>query len=421
MNGKYYYMDHAATEPLCEEALEAMIPYLKDSFGNASAVYALGLTARKAVEDSRKKTARLIGAETSELYFTSGGSESNNWALLKGAEAGWIRLAESNRHAGSDSEETRKIRGHIITDAIEHQTVLRTCAFLEKEGYDITYIKPNAEGRIAPEEIMRAVRPDTVLVSVMTANNEIGTVEPVQEIGMRLKEYEHSGGQKILFHTDAVQAVGHIPIDVSRLGVDLLSASAHKFSGPKGVGFLYMKKGTKLPSLIHGGEQEEGKRAGTENVAGIVGCARAAEISCEQMESWAAAETKVRDHLIRRLISEIPYTTLNGDRKNRLPNNVNICFRFVEGEPLLLLLGQKLIYASSGSACMSGSLAPSHVLLAIGVSHEDAYGSLRLTIGPETTIEDADYAVNEIKTAVAHLRERSPLYRQVCKKSGGQL
>lgn len=420
---KDYYMDHAATTPLSKEALEAMMPYLTDDYGNASTVYTYGQRAKAAVERSRRTIAATIGAKPSEIYFTSGGTESDNWALIGAAETGK--------------------RGHIITDMIEHHAILHTCAYLEKRGFDVTYLPVDHEGHVDPDAVMAAIRPDTLLVSIMVANNEIGTIEPIAEIGARLQKHAEETGQRILFHTDAVQAYAHIPLDVDELKVDLMSASSHKLSGPKGVGFLYLRRGVKLPSFLHGGEQERGRRAGTENVAGIVGFARAAELACgakpqpmssssstdtaatstagthaaesslAPMAQRIAQESVVRDHLIRRLLDEIPYTSLNGDPTHRLPNNVNVCFKYIEGETLLLLLNEKHIYASAGSACASGSLEPSHVLRAIGIAHEDAYGSLRLTIGPETTIADVDEVVDLMKPIIAQLREQSPLYQAI--------
>lgn len=417
---KDYYMDHAATTPLSKDALEAMMPYLTTDYGNASTVYSYGQRAKAAVERSRRTIAATIGAKPSEIYFTSGGTESDNWALIGAAEAG--------KH------------GHIITDTIEHHAILNTCAYLEKRGFDVTYLPVDHEGHVNPDAVMAAIRPDTLLVSIMVANNEIGTIEPIAEIGARLQKNAEETSQRILFHTDAVQAYAHIPLDVDELKVDLMSASSHKLNGPKGVGFLYVRRGVKLPSFLHGGEQERGRRAGTENVAGIVGFARAAELACGanpqpmspssgtdtaatstaaaqaaesplgRMAQRIAQETTVRDHLIQRLLGEIPYTSLNGDPTHRLPNNVNVCFKYIEGETLLLLLNEKHIYASAGSACASGSLEPSHVLRAIGVAHEDAYGSLRLTIGPETTIADVDEVVDLMKPIIAQLREQSPLY-----------
>lgn len=420
---KDYYMDHAATTPLSKEALEAMMPYLTDDYGNASTVYTYGQRAKAAIERSRRTIAATIGAKPSEIYFTSGGTESDNWALIGAAETGK--------------------RGHIITDMIEHHAILHTCAYLEKRGFDVTYLPVDHEGHVDPDAVMAAIRPDTLLVSIMVANNEIGTIEPIAEIGARLQKHAEETGQRILFHADAVQAYAHIPLDVDELKVDLMSASSHKLSGPKGVGFLYLRRGVKLPSFLHGGEQERGRRAGTENVAGIVGFARAAELACgvnpqpmssnsstdtaatstagahaaesslAPMAQRIAQESVVRDHLIQRLLDEIPYTSLNGDPTHRLPNNVNVCFKYIEGETLLLLLNEKHIYASAGSACASGSLEPSHVLRAIGIAHEDAYGSLRLTIGPKTTIADVDEVVDLMKPIIAQLREQSPLYQAI--------
>lgn len=420
---KDYYMDHAATTPLSKDALEAMMPYLTTDYGNASTVYTYGQRAKAAVERSRRTIAATIGAKPSEIYFTSGGTESDNWALIGAAEAG--------------------LHGHIITDQIEHHAILNTCAYLEKRGFDVTYLPVDREGHVDPDAVMAAIRPDTMLVSIMVANNEIGTIEPIAEIGARLQKHAKETGQRILFHTDAVQAYAHIPLDVDELKVDLMSASSHKLNGPKGVGFLYLRRGVKLPSFLHGGEQERGRRAGTENVAGIVGFARAAELACstnpqpktstsgtdtaatstanahapessiDRMAQRIAQESAIRDHLIQRLLDEIPYTSLNGDPTHRLPNNVNVCFKYIEGETLLLLLNEKHIYASAGSACASGSLEPSHVLRAIGVAHEDAYGSLRLTIGPETTIADVDEVVDLMKPIIAKLREQSPLYQAI--------
>ena len=420
---KDYYMDHAATTPLSKDALEAMMPYLTTDYGNASTVYTYGQRAKAAVERGRRTIAATIGAKPSEIYFTSGGTESDNWALIGAAEAGK--------------------RGHIITDSIEHHAILNTCAYLEKRDFDVTYLPVDREGHVDPDAVMAAIRPDTMLVSIMVANNEIGTIEPIAEIGARLQKHAEETGQRILFHTDAVQAYAHIPLDVDELKVDLMSASSHKLNGPKGVGFLYLRRGVKLPSFLHGGEQERGRRAGTENVAGIVGFARAAELACstnpqpktstsgtdtaatstanahapessiDRMAQRIAQESAIRDHLIQRLLDEIPYTSLNGDPTHRLPNNVNVCFKYIEGETLLLLLNEKHIYASAGSACASGSLEPSHVLRAIGVAHEDAYGSLRLTIGPETTIADVNEVVDLMKPIIAQLREQSPLYQAI--------
>ena len=447
---KDYYMDHAATTPLSKEALEAMMPYLTTEYGNASTVYTYGQRAKAAIERSRRAIAATIGAKPSEIYFTSGGTESDNWALISTCEAGREQLSKTLQPQDTAAAVDQEYRcsskasmkcGHIITDQIEHHAILNTCAYLEKRGFDVTYLPVDHEGHVDPDAVMAAIRPDTLLVSIMVANNEIGTLEPVAEIGARLQKHAEETGQRILFHTDAVQAYAHIPLNVDELKVDLMSASSHKLSGPKGVGFLYVRRGVKLPSFLHGGEQERGRRAGTENVAGIVGFARAAELafganpqpmtstsdtdtdststasahaaesSLARMAQRIAQESVVRDHLIQRLLDEIPYTSLNGDPTHRLPNNVNVCFKYVEGETLLLLLNEKHIYASAGSACASGSLEPSHVLTAIGIPHEDAYGSLRLTIGPETTLEDVDEVVDLMKPIIAHLRETSPQYR----------
>ena len=469
---KDYYMDHAATTPLSKDALEAMMPYLTTEYGNASTVYTYGQRTKAAVERSRRTIAATIGAKPSEIYFTSGGTESDNWALIGAAEAGREQLSKTlsshsqtkilqpqdsaaavDQNYRCSSKASMRV-GHIITDTIEHHAILHTCAYLEKRGFDVTYLPVDHEGHVDPDAVMAAIRPDTLLVSIMVANNEIGTIEPIAEIGARLQKHAAETGQRILFHTDAVQAYAHIPLDVDELKVDLMSASSHKLSGPKGVGFLYLRRGVKLPSFLHGGEQERGRRAGTENVAGIVGFARAAELACgvntqvpaltcgvkpqpmtstsdtdtdttsttsahaaassiDRMAQRIAQESAVRDHLIKRLLDEIPYTSLNGDPTHRLPNNVNVCFKYIEGETLLLLLNEKHIYASAGSACASGSLEPSHVLTAIGIAHEDAYGSLRLTIGPETTLEDVDEVVDLMKPIIACLREQSPLYQAI--------
>lgn len=417
---KDYYMDHAATTPLSKEALEAMMPYLTTEYGNASTVYTYGQRAKAAIERSRRAIAATIGAKPSEIYFTSGGTESDNWALISTCEAGREQLSKTLQPQDTAAAVDQEYRcsskssmkyGHIITDQIEHHAILNTCAYLEKRGLDVTYLPVDHEGHVDPDAVMAAIRPDTLLVSIMVANNEIGTLEPVAEIGARLQKHAAETGQRILFHTDAVQAYAHIPLNVDELKVDLMSASSHKLSGPKGVGFLYVRRGVKLPSFLHGGEQERGRRAGTENVAGIVGFAHAAASSIDRMAQRIAQESAVRDHLIKRLLDEIPYTSLNGDPTHRLPNNVNVCFKYIEGETLLLLLSEKHIYASAGSACASGSLEPSHVLTAIGIPHEDAYGSLRLTIGPETTLEDVDEVVDLMKPIIAHLRETSPQYR----------
>ena len=399
-----YYMDHAATTPLSKEVLNAMMPYLTVEYGNASTIYMPGQRARHAIDESRRTIAAALSAKPSEIYFTSGGSESDNWALIGAAEAGEKKLRQNAVDALKTSEEIEKIHGHIITDQIEHHAILNTCAYLEERGFNVTYLPVDREGHVDPEAVKEAIRPDTLLVSIMTANNEIGTIEPIQEIGRLLKGYEAETGQRILFHTDAVQAFGHIPLKVSELGVDLMSASAHKLNGPKGVGFLFVRQDIQLPSFVHGGAQERGHRAGTENVAGIIGFAKATEVAMRDMTLRINTEISVRDHMIQRILNEIPDTLLHGDSHKRLPNNINILFEHIEGETLLLLLNEKGVYASAGSACSSGSLDPSHVLLALGDSTEDAAGSIRFTIGQETTIEDADVVIDILKPLVAYLR-----------------
>ena len=413
------YLDNAATTPLSKEALEAMLPYLTEQFGNASAVYMPGQLARKAVEDSRRTIAATIHAKPAELLFTSGGSESDNWALIGVSEMAEqilreraVRLQGTAQTGTAQHQSTAACRGHIISTAIEHHAILRTLEYLGKRGFDVTLLPVDAQGFADPAAVESAVRPDTILISVMTANNEIGTVEPVREIGA----IAHAHG--ILFHTDAVQAYGHIPLDVSDLQADLMSASAHKLNGPKGVGFLYVRRGVQLPSFIHGGEQERGKRAGTENVAGIAGFARAAETALREMESRTETETAVRNHMIRRLLKELPGALLNGpeidtepaaeyaDKRSirRLPNNVSIILPGMESETMLLLLNERGIYAGAGSACASGSLEPSHVLKAIGRTHAEAYGGLRLTISHTTTRAEADQAIDAICAIAAGKR-----------------
>lgn len=390
---KIIYLDNAATTKTAPQVVEAMLPYFSNYYGNASSIYRLGAESKKAVAKYREVIAGSLNADSSEIYFTAGGSESDNWAIIAAAEA----------------YETKG--KHIITSRIEHHAVLHTCQYLEKKGYEITYIDVNEEGIIDLEGLKKAVRPDTILISIMFANNEIGTIQPVKEIGEIAKE------NGILFHTDAVQAYGHVPIDVEALHIDMLSASGHKLNGPKGIGFLYIRKGVKIRSFIHGGAQERSRRAGTENVPGIVGLGAAAERAFESMEQRSQKESKLRDHLIGRLEKEIPYCRLNGDRERRLPNNVNFVFRFIEGESMLIMLDGKGICASSGSACTSGSLDPSHVLLAIGLPHEIAHGSLRLTVSEENTLEEMDYVVDSIKEIVDRLRQMSPLYEDFIKKS----
>lgn len=386
------YMDNAATTRVSEDVLDAMLPYFRENYGNPSAVYSFADQAKKAVDQARKQAAEVIGAKTEEIYFTAGGSESDNWALKAAAEA----YASKGRH--------------IITSKIEHHAVLHTCQHLEKQGYEVTYLDVDENGMVSVSELQSAIRPDTILISVMAANNEIGTIEPLAEIGKIAREHD------ILFHTDAVQAYGHIPIQVDEMNIDMLSGSGHKLNGPKGVGILYIRKGVKIRSFIHGGAQERNRRAGTLNVPGIVGFGKAAEIAQNTIQQRREQIIQLREHLIDRVLSEIPHTRLNGHRTERLPNNVNFCFRFIEGESLLILLDQLGICASSGSACTSGALDPSHVLLAIGLPHEIAHGSLRLTLSEENTVEDIDFVVDELKKIVERLRYMSPLYEDFLKQ-----
>lgn len=387
------YLDNAATTQVEPEVLNAMIPYFTEYYGNPSAIYTFAGKAKGAIEEARKILAEGIGARPEEIFFTGGGSESDNWALKATAEA----------YAAKGS--------HIITSKIEHHAVLHTAGYLEKNGCEVTYLDVDENGFVSPEAVKAAIRPDTILISVMMANNEIGTIEPIQEIGAIAKE------KGILFHTDAVQAFGHLPIDVEKMNIDMLSASAHKLNGPKGVGFLYIRRGLKLCAFLHGGAQERQRRAGTHNVAGIVGMGKAAEIAFQEMEKRDAYETQLRDYLIERVLSEVPYTRLNGDRQKRLPGNASFCFRFIEGESLLILLDQKGICASSGSACTSGALDPSHVLLAIGLPHEIAHGSLRISLSEKTTKEEIDFTVDRIREIVERLRNMSPLYEDFVKKN----
>lgn len=386
------YLDNAATTKVSEAVYEAMKPYFCEMYANPSAIYGFAGKSMKGVDEARGQVASLIGAKQNEIYFTAGGSEADNWAIKAAAEA--------NRNKGK----------HIITSTIEHHAVLHTCQYLEKQGFDVTYVGVDENGTINLKELKAAIRPDTILISVMAANNEIGTIEPLKEIGEIAKEHG------ILFHTDAVQAFGHIPLNVDELSIDLLSASGHKLHAPKGVGFLYIRNDIKLGSFIHGGAQERSRRAGTLNTAGIVGMGAAAKIAGEQLETNIRKQLQLRDYLIERVLSEIPYSRLNGGRTNRLPGNASFCFRFIEGESLLILLDQKGICASSGSACTSGSLDPSHVLLAIGLPHELAHGSLRLTLSEETTKEELDYTVDELKKIVERLRSMSPLYEDFVKR-----
>lgn len=380
------YLDNAATTRTAPEVVDAMLPYFTEHYGNASSVYSLGEESKRAVTKARDIIADALGAKPEEIYFTAGGSESDNWALKAAAEA------------------YREKGNHIITSKIEHHAVLHTCGWLERNGFEVTYLDVDESGFINPEEVEAAIRPTTILISVMFANNEIGTIEPIAEIGAVAKKHG------ILFHTDAVQAFAQVPIGVDEMNIDLLSASAHKLNGPKGIGFLYIRKGVKIRSFVHGGAQERKRRAGTENVPAIVGFGKAVELAVMEQNARNERETVLRDYMIARIEKEIPYAGLNGDRTKRLPNNVNFSFQFIEGESMLIMLDMKGICASSGSACTSGSLDPSHVLLAIGLPHETAHGSLRLTLGRETTREEIDTTVDAVKDIVEHLRKMSPLY-----------
>ncbi|HEY8391252.1 MAG TPA: cysteine desulfurase NifS [Capillibacterium sp.] len=386
------YLDHAATTPVKPEVLEAMLPYFTKEYGNPSSVYRLAQRNKKALDDARATVAKNLGAQPNEIFFTSGGTESDNWAI-KG-------MAEALREKGN----------HIITTNIEHHAVLHTCQYLEKHGFEVTYLPVDKDGLITPAQVEAAIRPETILISVMYANNEIGTIMPIAEIGAVAKKHG------IVFHTDAVQAVGQLPIDVKAQNIDLLSLSGHKFYGPKGTGVLYVRRGLKLPSYLHGGGQERGRRAGTENVPGIVGLAKAIDLAYQNLEAKNAKIKALRDYLIDGICERIPYCRLNGHREKRLPNNVNFSFEFVEGESLLLLLDMEGIAASSGSACTSGSLDPSHVLLALGLPHELAHGSVRFTLGEDNTKEEIDEVLAKLPAFVERMREMSPLYEEFVRK-----
>ncbi len=388
---KNIYFDHAATTYVKKEVLNEMLPYFTENYGNASSVYTIGQKSKAALNTAREKVAACLGCESSEIYFTASGSEADNWAI-KGA-------ARLNKEKGN----------HIITTSIEHHAVLHTCKALEKDGFEVTYLPVDEYGKVSAEDVKNAIKDTTVLITVMFANNEIGTIEPIAEIAAVARE------KGILMHTDAVQAAGAIPIDVKELGVDMLSLSAHKFNGPKGVGALYVRKGVRIENLIEGGAQEKGKRAGTENLAGIVGLASALEIANNSMTEKSAKLIEMRDYIIDNIEKSIPYCRLNGHRTDRLPNNVNFSFEFIEGESLLLWLDINGIAASSGSACTSGSLDPSHVLLGIGLKHEIAHGSLRITLGEENTYEEIDYMLAKLCEIVEKLRQMSPLYEAVTK------
>ena len=389
---KLIYLDNAATTKTSEEVVAAMLPYFTEYYGNPSSVYEFASESKKAVSNARRTIAETLGAQENEIYFTAGGSEADNWALKATAEA--------YQSKGK----------HIITTKIEHHAILHTAEYLEKRGFEITYIGVDENGVVKVDELEKAIRPDTILISVMFANNEIGTIQPIKEIGEIAKKHG------VLFHTDAVQAYGQLPINVDELHIDMLSSSGHKLNGPKGIGFLYIRKGVKIRSFVHGGAQERKRRAGTENVPGIVGYGKAAEIAAKTMKERTAKEIEIRDHMINRILTEIPYVRLNGDKVKRLPNNVNVSIQFIEGESLLLMLDNFGICASSGSACTSGSLDPSHVLLAIGLPHEIAHGSLRMTLSEETTMEDVDFVVDKLKDITANLRSMSPLYEDFIKK-----
>ena len=389
---RFLYLDNAATTKTAPEVLEAMLPYFTEKFGNPSSVYQFAAGNKSVIDEQRDLIAATLGAKGKEIYFTAGGSESDNWALKATAEA----YAQKGKH--------------IITTKIEHHAVLHSAQYLEKQGYEVTYLDVDEDGKVRLQDLEAAIRPDTILISVMYANNEIGTIQPIREIG----EIAHAHG--VLFHTDAVQAFAQIPINVDECHIDMLSASGHKLNGPKGIGFLYIRKGVKIRSFIHGGAQERKRRAGTENVPGIVGLGKAVELAAATMEERAAKETELRDYAISRIEKEIPYCRLNGDRVKRLPNNINFSFRFIEGESMLIKLDFKGICASSGSACTSGSLDPSHVLLAIGLPHEIAHGSLRMTLGADTTKEEIDYTVDCLKEIVEEIRSMSPLYEDFMKK-----
>lgn len=386
---KYIYMDNSATTPVKKEVLDEMLPYFTEKYGNPSSIYSLGSQSKVAIEKAREQVARVLGADKNEIFFTAGGSEADNWAI-KG-------IAFKHRNKGN----------HIITTKIEHHAILHTCEYLQKNGFEITYLNVDKDGLIDLEELKNAITDKTILISIMFANNEIGTIQPIKEIGEIARE------ANVVFHTDAVQAIGNVKIDVKELNIDLLSLSAHKFYGPKGIGALYIRKGLQIDPLISGGGQERNKRAGTENVPGIVGLGKAIELAYENLEDHNEKLIRLRDRLIKGIEENIKYTKLNGHRENRLPGNVNFCFEFIEGESLLLSLDMEGIAGSSGSACTSGTLDPSHVLLAIGLPHEIAHGSLRLTLGDFNTEEEVDYVIEKLITIVERLRNMSPLYDKI--------
>lgn len=390
----FIYLDNAATTKTRPEVVEAMIPYFSGEYGNPSSIYEFSGHARAALGTARGQVAKALSARPEEIYFTAGGTEADNWALISTAEA----YEDKGRH--------------IITSAIEHHAVLHSCAYLEKRGFSVTYLGVDENGLVDLEELKRAIRPDTILISIMFANNEIGTLEPIAEIGAIARNHG------ILFHTDAVQAFGHVPIQVDEMKIDLLSASGHKINGPKGVGFLYIRDGVRTGSFLHGGAQERKRRAGTENVPGIAGMGKAAELAIETMAERAEREAKLRDYLMERILNEVPYVRVNGHRTRRLPNNLNLSFQFIEGESLLILLDMEGICGSSGSACTSGSLDPSHVLLAIGLPPEIAHGSLRLTLSEENTREEMDYVAEKVRETAERLRKVSPLWEEYWGRKG---
>jgi cysteine desulfurase len=386
---KLIYLDNAATTPVRKEVVDEMIPYFTEHYGNPSSLYTLGRENKEVVEEARKKVANTLNCDPKEIYFTSCGTESDNWAIIGSVFA--------NKQKGN----------HIITTSIEHHAVFDTCKYLEKLGFEVTYLPVDKEGLISLQDLNNAITDKTILITIMYANNEIGTIQPIEEIGKIARE------KNVAFHTDAVQAVGHIGIDVKKLNVDMLSLSAHKFNGPKGIGALYIRKGIKVDKYLHGGGQERRKRAGTENVAYIAGLGKAIELATDNMEEKNLKIQKLRDKLINGILNNIPYTILNGSRDKRLPGNVNIVFQYIEGESMLLMMDMKGIAVSSGSACTSGSLDPSHVLLALGLEHEVAHGSIRFTLGEENTEEEIDYVLEVLPGIVNKLREISPLYEEV--------
>ena len=394
MAERFIYLDHAATTAVSPVVLEKMLPYFSENYGNPSSIYSIARTTKRAIDDARSAVADVLGAQPNEIYFTGGGTESDNWAIKGAAQA----AAATNRGR------------HIITSSIEHHAVLDSCGALGKQGYRVTYLPVGSDGLVEPDTLSEAICEDTALVSIMAANNEIGTLQPIKELAAITR------ARGVLFHTDAVQAAGAVPLDVGDLGVDLLTIAAHKFYGPKGTGALYIKAGTKVERFIHGGAQERARRAGTENVAGVVGLAVALRIAAADLEANGAKMIALRDRTIREVMQKIPHTILNGHPVRRLPNNANFAFRFIEGESMLLMLDMKGVGASSGSACTSGSLDPSHVLLAIGLPHETAHGSLRVTFGIENTDADVDYLIETLPPIIQRLRDMSPLYEDFIKR-----